>query len=132
MEVEEEFVILETDGMPMKESFYDGEEQVVDWRFILISLVVIAVYVCLGMSFYHWVEGWPVVDALYVLSTLTANALIIFTVDHLFIHSSDVGSFFTAVTVSSLGYSDLFPQDTKSRIFTMVYILVGISMAGKE
>src|SRR5665648_906575 len=42
-------------------------------------------------------------------------------------HTSFMDSLFmTMITISTIGYGEVFPLDTKGRIFTMVLILVGV------
>jgi voltage-gated potassium channel len=53
-----------------------------------------------GMIFYHQVEGWSWLDALY----------------------------FSVVTLSTVGYGDLTPTTPVGKIFTVAYILMGISI----
>eukprot|EP01127_Copromyxa_protea_P000732 TRINITY_DN1063_c0_g1_i2.p1 TRINITY_DN1063_c0_g1~~TRINITY_DN1063_c0_g1_i2.p1 ORF type:complete len:481 (-),score=64.69 TRINITY_DN1063_c0_g1_i2:345-1787(-) len=85
-----------------KTSFYDGENQLVDWKFVIGCLFVLSVYVGVGLLFYILSEGWSVADAF----------------------------FFTVITVTTLGISDLYPDNYASKLFTIFYILVGITMAG--
>jgi hypothetical protein len=54
----------------------------------------------IGTTFYHLEEGWSWLDALY----------------------------FSVVTLSTVGYGDLGPTTPLSKIFTMVFILLGISI----
>ncbi len=53
-----------------------------------------------GTWFYHAQEGWAWLDALY----------------------------FTVITLTTVGYGDFSPQTSLGKIFTMVYILVGLSI----
>jgi hypothetical protein len=53
-----------------------------------------------GMVFYHLVEGWNLLDALY----------------------------FCVVTLATVGYGDLAPVTPLGRAFTIVYILSGIGI----
>jgi hypothetical protein len=53
-----------------------------------------------GMVFYHLVEGWTLLDALY----------------------------FCVVTLATVGYGDLSPATPLGRAFTIVYILSGIGI----
>ncbi|MEP2703387.1 MAG: potassium channel family protein [Roseibium sp.] len=53
-----------------------------------------------GVLFYSSVEGWSFVDAFY----------------------------FSVITLSTVGYGDLAPQTDLGKIFTSIYILVGIGL----
>lgn len=53
-----------------------------------------------GAAFYHRVEGWPWVDAFY----------------------------FCVVSLTTVGYGDLSPTTTIGKIFTMVYLLIGLGI----
>ena len=50
-----------------------------------------------GTVFYSTIEGWSVLDALY----------------------------FSVITLATVGYGDLHPTTTLSKVFTIFYILVG-------
>jgi voltage-gated potassium channel len=65
------------------------------------GIVVLALSVLAGgTAFYVRVEGWSVVDALY----------------------------FCVVTLTTIGFGDLVPTTAFSRLFTVVYSLVGIGI----
>lgn len=53
-----------------------------------------------GMLFYQAVEGWRWLDALY----------------------------FSVMTLTTIGYGDLHPTTDFSKIFTMIYALVGMGL----
>ncbi len=53
-----------------------------------------------GTLFYARVEHWPLLDALY----------------------------FTIITLTTVGYGDFTPKTDAGKIFTIVYIFVGISL----
>ncbi len=53
-----------------------------------------------GMVFYHEVEGWRWLDSLY----------------------------FSVMTLTTVGYGDFSPHYDSSKIFTMVYILIGLGI----
>jgi voltage-gated potassium channel len=57
------------------------------------------VIVAIGTVFYSIVEDWSVIDALY----------------------------FTVVTLTTIGYGDLHPTTDVSKIFTIFFILAGVS-----
>jgi len=63
-------------------------------------LVWLVVILLVGMVFYHLEEGWSWIDALY----------------------------FSVITLSTVGYGDFSPTTTVSKLFTMVYIFLGISI----
>lgn len=64
--------------------------------------LVISVFVVVagGTTFYSQHEGWSVVDSLY----------------------------FTVVTLLTIGYGDLTPSTDASKLFTVVYALVGVGL----
>ena len=53
-----------------------------------------------GTIFYHAVEGWNWLDSLY----------------------------FCVITLSTVGYGDLDPSTPVSKVFTMIYIFMGLSI----
>jgi len=63
-------------------------------------LVWVFIILLIGMFFYRQVEGWSWLDALY----------------------------FSVITLSTVGYGDLSPSTPEAKIFTMVYIVLGISI----
>lgn len=54
----------------------------------------------IGTAFYSYAEGWSVVDALY----------------------------FSVITLTTVGYGDLTPTTPASKLFTVLYILLGLSV----
>lgn len=64
----------------------------------LLTLVMLVLGA--GTVFYHTVEGWRWLDALY----------------------------FSLVTLATVGFGDLSPQTDFGKIFTMLYILVGLGL----
>jgi voltage-gated potassium channel len=63
-------------------------------------LYSVVVIVALGTVFYRTAEGWGWVDSL----------------------------FFTVVTLTTVGYGDLSPSGPVSKVFTMVFIMLGIGL----
>lgn len=64
-----------------------------------IAILLLLVFV-IGAIFYHVVEGFSYVNAIY----------------------------FTAMTLSTVGYGDLTPQTDLGKLFTTVYAFVGIAI----
>lgn len=60
--------------------------------------VIVSVLLLVGTIFYHQVEGWGWLDSLY----------------------------FCVITLATVGYGDFSPQTAAGKIFTMIYILLGI------
>ena len=54
----------------------------------------------LGTVFYHMIEGWSWLDSLY----------------------------FCVITLATVGYGDFSPQTAAGKIFTMLYIFLGIGL----
>jgi voltage-gated potassium channel len=66
-------------------------------RFRRIAFLIVALYV-VGVAGYMLLEGWSFLDASYM----------------------------TVITLGTVGYGETHPLSTSGRIFTMVYIVVGI------
>jgi len=64
----------------------------------LLILSVLAILV-VGTTFYTIVEDWTVIEALY----------------------------FTVITLTTIGYGDLHPTTEFSRLFTIFFVLAGVS-----
>jgi hypothetical protein len=62
---------------------------------ILFLSLVIAVVLLMGMTLFSWVEGWSLIDAFY----------------------------FVTMTATTVGYGDLVPTHTLSKIMTILYSL---------
>ncbi len=54
----------------------------------------------LGTFVYHYLEGWSYIDSLY----------------------------FSIVTLTTIGYGDFSPQTDEGKLFTILYIVIGIGM----
>lgn len=60
--------------------------------------VIVGILLLIGTLFYRQVEGWGWLDSLY----------------------------FCVITLATVGYGDFSPQTVAGKIFTMIYILLGI------
>ena len=58
------------------------------------------IVLALGTVVYHFLEGWSWIDSLY----------------------------FSVITLSTIGYGDYSPQTLQGKIFTIIYIIVGIGI----
>lgn len=63
-------------------------------------LALTGTLIALATLFYRWVEGWGWLDAL----------------------------FFSVVTISTVGYGELVPATVAGKVFTMIYIFLGIGL----
>jgi voltage-gated potassium channel len=63
-------------------------------------LLFVGLILLLGAAFYHRVERWSWLDALY----------------------------FCVITLTTIGYGDLVPHTGIGKLFTMVYILLGLGV----
>lgn len=63
-------------------------------------LAILLPFLLTGMTFFHLVEGMSWLDALY----------------------------FSVVTLTSVGYGDFVPETAIGKIFTMLYIVLGIGL----
>lgn len=67
-----------------------------DYRAIFGAVLAL---LAIGTLFYHFVEGWSLIDAFY----------------------------FSVITLTTVGYGDLAPTLPLSRLFTALYIILGLS-----
>lgn len=56
--------------------------------------------IAIGTIVYHYLENWSYIDSFY----------------------------FAVISVTTVGYGDLFPTSDESKLFTSVYILIGVSV----
>jgi len=63
-----------------------------------IEIIIVILILIVGMFFYHFIEGWRYIDAMYFCST----------------------------TLAAVGYGDFFPKTDIGKIFTMFYQFIGI------
>lgn len=63
-------------------------------------LITTIIILMVGTLTYHYLENWSVIDSLY----------------------------FSVVTLTTIGYGDFSPKTDAGKIFTIIYIVVGIGM----
>ena len=63
-------------------------------------LALTFVVLIIGTFIYHKLEGWSYLDAFY----------------------------FSIITLTTVGYGDFSPQTTEGKLFTILYIIIGISI----
>jgi voltage-gated potassium channel Kch len=63
-------------------------------------LLWMLIILVIGVLFYHHTEGWSWIDSLY----------------------------FTVITLATVGYGDLSPTTSESKLFTVFYTLIGLSV----
>ncbi len=63
---------------------------------ILLLLIVFILFV--GTIFYHYVESWTWIDSFY----------------------------FSVITLATIGYGDMYPTTELSKLFTVIYLFIGI------
>ncbi len=69
-------------------------------RKLLLALVVIALIIAAGTLGYMVIEGWPLLDSLYM----------------------------TVITLTTVGYGEVHPLSTEGQIFTMVLLIAGVGI----
>lgn len=67
----------------------------------LPALGILTFILTAGTLFYHHYEKWSYLDSLY----------------------------FSVITLATVGYGDLYPTNSISKIFTMFYIFLGVGLA---
>lgn len=82
----------------------DEDDDPTAWHLYSTQILITFIIAVLGIGtvVYHFLEDWGWVDSLY----------------------------FSVVTLTSVGYGDLAPTTRASKLFTVVYIAVGISLLG--
>lgn len=63
-------------------------------------LITTFMILLMGTLTYHYLEGWGIIDSLY----------------------------FSVVTLTTIGYGDFTPKTDAGKLFTVLYIIVGIGM----
>jgi len=69
-------------------------------RLVKVLIPIFGAFVGFGVVFYHLVEKWSWFDSLW----------------------------FTIVTIATIGYGDFVPRTVAGKIFTMLYVFVGIGL----
>ncbi len=77
------------------------EEHKAFHRRIIYIIVVILIFLFGGATFYNYIEGFRYIDALY----------------------------FSAATMTTVGYGDITPQTDIGKIFTIFYVFIGVGIA---
>ena len=62
------------------------------------ALIITAIYFVIGVAFFHAYEGWDILTCVYYIAT----------------------------TAATIGYGDYHPTSDSSRVFAIVYFLIGI------
>jgi len=68
---------------------------------LIASSSAITILLVIGTVVYHYLEGWSWISSLY----------------------------FTVVTMTTVGYGDLHPTNDVTRLFTIFFILFGVTIA---
>lgn len=68
-------------------------------RIIYITLIIF-IFLFGGATYYHYIEEWRYLDALY----------------------------FTSYTLTTVGYGDIVPKTDAGKIFTIFYVFAGVGM----
>lgn len=66
-----------------------------------VSLTLLAVVVVTATFYYRAAEGWSLIDSLY----------------------------FSVATAATVGYGDMVPDNTHSKVFTIFYMITSVSLA---
>ena len=69
-------------------------------RLILTLTALMIIFLIIGTYSYHILEGWDYIDSLY----------------------------FSTVTLTTIGYGDLYPTNNASKLFTVFFILSGVGI----
>ena len=87
--------------MDKKELFRMEEEEHKRFhRRIIYIVILILLFLFGGATFYYYVEGWDYLDAVY----------------------------FSAVTITTIGYGDITPKTDFGKLFTIFYVFAGVAI----
>ena len=78
----------------------EEEHKMLHRRMLYIFIIILLLYFG-GATFYHYVEKWRYIDALY----------------------------FSAATMTTVGYGDITPRTDLGKVFTIIYVFAGVAMA---
>lgn len=84
---------------PLYDLWHGIKTAFTDMQVLSLLLINLILTTCAAF-FYHWVEGWKLLDAFY----------------------------FSVVTIATVGYGDLTPQTALGKIFTIGYLLIGLGV----
>lgn len=70
------------------------------WAEVYVALITLLTWLAFGTFMFHWLEDWTRIQAFY----------------------------FSVVSITTVGYGDLTPTSDLSRLFTAIYILIGVSL----
>ncbi|MCX6728341.1 MAG: potassium channel family protein [Candidatus Saccharibacteria bacterium] len=68
---------------------------------VAAALSALAIMIGIGTVAYHFMEGWSWITSLY----------------------------FVVATLATVGYGDVHPTNDATRLFTVIYILIGVTIA---
>jgi hypothetical protein len=86
---------------PKKIKQMEEEEHKRYHRRLLYVFIVILIVLFGGATFYYFVEKWRYLDAVY----------------------------FSAYTITTVGYGDIIPKTDAGKIFTIIYVFAGVGIA---
>jgi len=96
------------------------------WKTVIAAVVWLVTYLLVGTIFYSQYEGalWLTEQTTY--HDGTANGTITIADGPTFLD----GLYFSVETLTTVGYGDMGPQNTTSRVFTMFYVVFGLTFMG--